>query len=94
MCFDMTVLSPISIDPLSGEANPAMSLRRVVLPHPLGPSSATICPFWMFSDTSDMAVTSLYVLVKAVQLRARQLCAIPLLGAGIALLCCGCLAAI
>ena len=87
MCLDMTVLSPISIDPLSGEANPAMSLRRVVLPHPLG-------PFWMFSDTSDIAVTSLYVLVKAVQLRARQLCAIALLGVGIALVCCGCLVAI
>ena len=94
MSLDITVRPLISIDPLSGEAKPAISLKRVVLPHPLGPSSATIWPFWMFSETSAMAVTSLYVLVKAVQLRARQLCAIPLLGVGIASLCCGCLAAI
>ena len=94
MSFDITVLPLISIDPLSGEAKPAISLKRVVLPHPLGPSSATIWPFWMFSETSAMAVTSLYVLVSAVQLRARQFCEIPLLEVDILLLCCGCLAAI
>ena len=94
MSLDITVLPLISIEPLSGEAKPAMSLRRVVLPHPLGPSSAIIWPFWMFSETSAMAVISLYVLVSAVQLRARQFCEIPLLEVDILLLCCGCLAAI
>ena len=94
MSLDITVLPLISIEPLSGEAKPAMSLRRVVLPHPLGPSSATIWPFWMFSETSAMGVTSLYVLVSAVQLRASPFCEIPLLEVDILLLCCGCLAAI
>src|SRR5690554_1833003 len=39
---EYTVLPLMVISPLSGRSRPAMHRRRVVLPHPLGPSRTTI----------------------------------------------------
>ena len=45
----------IEMVPLSGFSSPAIILRRVVLPHPLGPNMDIISPLFICIETSDTA---------------------------------------
>ncbi len=53
----VTSRPPISMPPESGVSNPATVIRIVVLPLPLGPSSATNSPAPTSSVTSSTART-------------------------------------
>src|SRR5438445_13590009 len=47
--------------PCCGRINPASTLRSVVLPEPLGPKIASVCPGASVSDTPSSAATGPYV---------------------------------
>src|SRR5690242_3943878 len=44
-------------EPACGRINPASTLRRVVLPAPFGPKTASVCPGARLKDTSSSATT-------------------------------------
>src|SRR5215470_2808190 len=48
----------IRISPASGAMKPAISRRRVVFPHPLGPSRVVICPSGTARETLATASTA------------------------------------
>src|SRR5580692_3969650 len=60
----VTLLSFTKTSPDVGRISPAIMRRHVVLPHPLGPSSATIWPGSIVSDTSSTATVRLYSLLR------------------------------
>ena len=50
--------SPLRVtDPVSGWVSPATMFRRVLLPHPLGPTMTTNSPSWTLREMSSMAWT-------------------------------------
>src|SRR5688572_27077684 len=54
---DSTVRSAIKISPLSGDSSPAIDLKVVVLPQPLGPSKVKISPSAISRLRSSTAFT-------------------------------------
>src|SRR5215470_16704233 len=67
LCTGTRVMrSPFSrMSPELGDTRPAIMRRHVVLPQPLGPSSATMLPGSIVNDTSSTAVTRWYCLLSA-----------------------------
>src|SRR5208337_1453736 len=55
--FEVTSSSPITISPESGTSSPAKHRRRVLLPHPLGPTIEKNSPSSISMDTLSRALT-------------------------------------
>jgi len=73
----VTLSSFTKTSPDVGRIRPAIMRRQVVLPHPLGPSSAIKWPGSIVSDTSSTATVRLYSLLRRSSLTTDDLMAPP-----------------